>query len=84
MNPRTAPPQIEPRPAYLKAFRFGRTPELLKVLDAVVDGVHDDEGEEAVVQGLLEGLQQAAAVRVLHLRLVLVLQHLCRAIRFMS
>ena len=82
VNP--SPPRIETNPAYLKAFGFGRAPELLKVFDAVVDGVHDDEGEEAVVQGLLEGLQQTAAVRVLHLRFVLVLQHLRVTICFMS
>lgn len=62
--------------AYLKTFGLSGAPELIKVVDPVIDGVQDDEREKAVVQSLLEGLQHAAAVGVLHLRLVLVLENL--------
>ena len=42
----------------------------------VVGVVHDEEGEQVVVQTLLEALQHAQVVRLLHALLVLVLQHL--------
>lgn len=63
---------------YLKPFRLGCTPDLVKVFHPVVNGIEDDEGEESVIQGFLESLQHAVPVRVLHFWLILVFQNLRR------
>lgn len=51
----------------------GITPHLLVMLGLVVDGVHDNEGEVAVVDLLLERPDERAAISLLHVLLIDVL-----------
>ena len=60
----------------LKAFGLGIAPEGLKTLHFLVDGVHDDEREEAIIHCFLEGLEETLQVGFLHVLLILILQDL--------
>ena len=60
----------------LESFWLGITPELLKVFVLVVDCVHYNEREEAIVYGLLKTLVHVLSVGVLQLGFILVFQHL--------
>lgn len=63
---------------HLEAFSLGSTPELIKVFNPVINSVDDDEGEEAVVQGLPECFKHTVPVRVFHLGFILIFQTLTK------
>lgn len=44
--------------------------------NSVIDGVQDDEGEKAIVQGLFESFEHAGAIGLLHLGFIFILHDL--------